>query len=165
MPGPTRRRKVNQGITSENKKYRTKRRRRDIDQIVEDLEQKRVRLVKLKLDSKTPVSVPAALESEDKPELLDVSLDLKAIEKITPYKELTDLPGHGQHYCLYCARHFIDAQSKSEHERGKVHKKRVKETKEVPYSIKESEKAGGLGSYTAPPKVRPEISDPIEMEL
>lgn len=38
MPGPTRRRKANQGITSEKRKFKTKRRTRDIDQIVEDLE-------------------------------------------------------------------------------------------------------------------------------
>jgi len=37
MPGPTRRRKFHQGITTEKKKYRTKRRTRDIDQIVDDL--------------------------------------------------------------------------------------------------------------------------------
>jgi len=34
MPGPTKRRKYHQGITTEKKKYRTKRRKRDIDQIV-----------------------------------------------------------------------------------------------------------------------------------
>lgn len=38
MPGPTRRRKYHHGITTEKKKYRTKRRTRDIDQIVEDLD-------------------------------------------------------------------------------------------------------------------------------
>lgn len=38
MPGPTKRKKYHHGITTEKKKYRTKRRRRDIDQIVlEDL--------------------------------------------------------------------------------------------------------------------------------
>ncbi len=38
MPGPTKRRKYHQGITTEKKKYRTKRRTRDIDLICQDLD-------------------------------------------------------------------------------------------------------------------------------
>jgi len=53
-----------------------------------------------------------------------------------------------------CRKHYITQQALDEHKRGKVHKKRVKETDEVPYSIEESERAGGLGSYVPPPAKR-----------
>ncbi|XP_021944000.1 zinc finger protein 593 homolog [Folsomia candida] len=115
MPGPTKRRKYHQGITTEKKKYRTKRRTRDIDLICEDL---------------------------DHPE----KFEKKPID--------FDLPGGGQFYCLHCAKHYISQHALEEHRRGKVHKKRVKETEEVPYSVEESERAGGLGSYLPPPAKR-----------
>lgn len=56
MPGPTRRRKYHHGITTEKKKYRTKRRTRDIDQIVEDLEipEKRIKLETQPVDLDLP---------------------------------------------------------------------------------------------------------------
>ena len=34
-----------------------------------------------------------------------------------------------------------------DHNRSKVHKKRVKELKDVPYSQEEAERAAGMGSY------------------
>lgn len=51
-------------------------------------------------------------------------------------------------------KHYISQHALEEHRRGKVHKKRVKETEEVPYSVEESERAGGLGSYLPPPAKR-----------
>lgn len=115
MPGPTKRKKYHQGITTEKKKYRTKRRKRDIDQIIlQDL-------------------VP-----ERKEQLENQVLDL-------------DLPGGGQFYCVHCARHFIDKHSLDEHFRGKLHKRRVKDTEQIPYTIEESVKAAGQGSYLPPP--------------
>jgi len=35
-----------------------------------------------------------------------------------------DLPGAGQHYCIECAKYFIDELSLKEHKKGKVHKRR-----------------------------------------
>jgi len=81
--------------------------------------------------------------------------DLDRPEKVLKRPLDLDLPGGGQFYCVHCAKHFIAQQALEEHKRGKVHKKRVKDTEEVPYSIEESERAGGLGSYVAPPAKRP----------
>ena len=38
-----------------------------------------------------------------------------------------ELPGDGQHFCVFCSRHFITAAVLGEHERSKTHKKRCKE--------------------------------------
>eukprot|EP00050_Salpingoeca_kvevrii_P017167 m.62531 g.62531 ORF g.62531 m.62531 type:complete len:141 (-) comp7405_c0_seq4:96-518(-) len=64
-----------------------------------------------------------------------------------------DLPGLGQFYCIYCARHFVDDFTLNAHLHTKVHKRRVKELKEQPYTIEEAEAAGGLGRYEQPQKV------------
>jgi bud site selection protein 20 len=53
-------------------------------------------------------------------------------------------------FVLFRRKHYITSQALGEHKRGKVHKRRVKDTDEVPYSIEESERAGGLGTYEAP---------------
>ena len=51
----------------------------------------------------------------------------------------------GQHYCVECARHFIDVTAKEEHLRTKLHKRRVKILlTEQPYTQKEADAAGGL---------------------
>ncbi|CAB3403564.1 unnamed protein product [Caenorhabditis bovis] len=58
-----------------------------------------------------------------------------------------DIPGNGQFYCIECERHFIDEKTRQIHRKTKQHKNRVKSLKEVPYSIKEAEAAGGLGHF------------------
>jgi bud site selection protein 20 len=55
-----------------------------------------------------------------------------------------DLPGLGQHYCIECARYFIDANVLVQHTRTKLHKNRIKELKEKPYSQAEAEAASGM---------------------
>jgi len=57
-------------------------------------------------------------------------------------------------YGLLHRKHYIDQRSLNEHKRGKNHKRRVKDTNEVPYSIEESERAAGLGTYVPPPAKR-----------
>ena len=54
-----------------------------------------------------------------------------------------NLPGLGQHYCLFCARYFIDKNSLDTHFKTKEHKKRLKRTKEEPYTIEDSKRYGG----------------------
>ncbi|XP_055343933.1 zinc finger protein 593-like [Paramacrobiotus metropolitanus] len=66
-----------------------------------------------------------------------------------------DLPGGGQHYCVECARYFVDTGALGVHQKSKVHKQRVRELKTVPFSQKEAEAAAGMGSYFAP-QPRPE---------
>lgn len=58
-----------------------------------------------------------------------------------------DLPGLGQHYCVECARYFISASALLHHSRSKVHKARLKELRDLPYSKAEAEAAAGM----APP--------------
>ncbi|KAL0969567.1 hypothetical protein UPYG_G00229200 [Umbra pygmaea] len=60
-----------------------------------------------------------------------------------------DVTGSAQHYCLHCARYFVDAKALKEHFRTKLHKKRIKLLKEEPYSHAEAERAAGMGSYVA----------------
>ncbi|EPY52454.1 zinc finger protein [Schizosaccharomyces cryophilus OY26] len=52
-----------------------------------------------------------------------------------------DLPGLGQHYCVECARHFASEEARQVHKRSKVHRRRLKDLKEAPYSQEEAEAA------------------------
>lgn len=63
-----------------------------------------------------------------------------------------DKPGGAQHYCLHCARYFINDNALQEHFRTKVHKRRLKALELEPYSIEESERAAGFGNWKAPIK-------------
>ncbi|CAG0914501.1 unnamed protein product, partial [Notodromas monacha] len=100
---------------SAGKAFKTKRRKRDLDEIDEDLKPSKAK------------------------QLRNMPVD-------------DDLPGGGQHYCVHCARHFVDEFTLQHHLRSKVHKRRMKALEIEPYSIAESERAGGLGSYVAPAK-------------
>ncbi|CAI4221819.1 unnamed protein product [Auanema sp. JU1783] len=78
-----------------------------------------------------------------------------------------DLPGDGQFYCIECARHFTDEKTITAHKKSKPHKNRVKTLKEVPYTVKESEAAGGLGYYphvTKKSRVTHAEYAPVKME-
>lgn len=72
-----------------------------------------------------------------------------------------DLPGLGQHYCVECARYFVDAAALKAHKRTKQHKNRLKELREKPYSQAEAEAAAGM----APPDNGPSLatSGPMPM--
>jgi bud site selection protein 20 len=54
-----------------------------------------------------------------------------------------DLPGLGQFYCVFCSRYFTDNSTLQSHIKTKEHKKRVKRTKDEPYTIEDSKKYGG----------------------
>jgi bud site selection protein 20 len=108
--GRLRRKRTHKNIKDIKKKFRTRRRTKDIDQIHDDLEPKNAEIL---------------LNQEPN----------------------TDLPGLGQHYCLECARYFVDMTSLQGHLKSKVHKRRLKELAEPPYTQKEAEAAAGMGSY------------------
>ena len=56
-----------------------------------------------------------------------------------------DKPGLGQHYCITCVKYFINESALECHNKQKEHKKRLKIClTEVPYTIEEAERAGGL---------------------
>lgn len=89
------------------KRYKTKRRTRDLDLIYDDLSSKEsiIRLKNQPLDETKP--------------------------------------GLGQYYCIHCAKYFEDQISLDRHGKGKVHKRRVRELKQRPYTSLESEAANG----------------------
>ncbi|KAG0703706.1 Zinc finger protein 593 [Chionoecetes opilio] len=122
--GPQRRKKFHRGDTHLKKRWRTKRRKRDLDQIDGDLKE------------------------ENTAKLLHQEVD-------------EDKPGGGQHYCLHCARYFIDTDALQRHFRTKVHKRRLKALEIEPYSIEESERAGGIGTFI-PPKKRKMKTQPVD---
>ena len=83
------------------KSRKTKRYKRDIDQIVNDLKPENIgKFDKLEIDE--------------------------------------DLPGLGQFYCIFCSKYFINKDVLEKHYKTKEHKKRVKATKETPYTIEDS---------------------------
>lgn len=91
------------------KRYKTKRRTKDLDLIYEDL------------SSQQTVQ-----------NLLNQPLD-------------ENKPGLGQHYCIHCAKYFETAYALKTHLKGKIHKRRVKELKHIPYTQEVSDAAAGIG--------------------
>ncbi|KAG7163073.1 zinc finger protein 593 homolog [Homarus americanus] len=124
MGGPQRRKRHHRGDTHLKKRWRTKRRTKDMDQIDDDL------------------------QDDNAAKLLHQEID-------------DDKPGSGQHYCLHCARYFVNSEALKGHFRTKVHKRRLKALEMEPYTIEESERAGGHGSYI-PPKKRKMETQPLD---
>ncbi|KAJ2615104.1 hypothetical protein H4S08_001389 [Coemansia sp. RSA 1365] len=57
-----------------------------------------------------------------------------------------DLPGLGQHYCIECARYYIDKAALDCHRRGREHKRRLRDLKDPAYTQEEAEAAAGLST-------------------
>ncbi|RZF40614.1 hypothetical protein LSTR_LSTR007497 [Laodelphax striatellus] len=125
MPGPYKRKKYHFGDTHLKKRWRTKRRTKDLDEIDHDINHKAEPLLNQEID--------------------------------------VDRPGNAQFYCLHCARYFISEEAMKDHFRTKVHKRRLKALELEPYSIEESERAAGMGSYIAPKK-RKMQTQPLKSE-
>lgn len=70
--------------------------------------------------------------------------DEKHLAEFKDAKPVEDLPGLGKHYCKECAKFFESDTNFVAHQKGKVHKRRVKALREEPYSQKEAEAAIGL---------------------
>ncbi|XP_053617794.1 zinc finger protein 593 homolog [Plodia interpunctella] len=83
---------------------------------------------------------------------IDSDLNEENAKKLLNQEVDLDLPGAAQHYCLHCARYFIDEHSLNEHFKTKVHKRRLKALELEPYSIEESERAAGHGNFKLPSK-------------
>ncbi len=80
----------------------------------------------------------------------DIDLIQEDVEKLMAGKELKgivdeDAPGGGHHYCVPCARHFIDAKVLELHMTSKPHKKRLKLIAEEKYTQKDADFAAGCG--------------------
>jgi len=87
----------------------------------------------------------------------------KAIKLLNQPTDL-DLPGLGAFYCIHCAKHFIDTRAFQDHVKGKPHKRRMNALKIEPYTIEESERAAGMGSYQKPQKRKIETMFPEAMK-
>ena len=112
--------RVSRRRTSKNKQFKkqhaTKSRRRDIDQIQDDL-------AKIQQTHVT---------------LIDTSKEIVDQLKINcEYDE--DLPGLGQHYCVPCGRHFSDENTLQIHQNTKDHKRRLKDLSQPQYTQTEAE--------------------------
>uniref|UniRef100_A0A1B0G8P2 Zinc finger protein 593 homolog n=1 Tax=Glossina morsitans morsitans TaxID=37546 RepID=A0A1B0G8P2_GLOMM len=103
---------MHSGDTHLRRRWRTRNRRRDLDEIDNDLRTK-------------------------SSELINQPVDL-------------DKPGFAQFYCVHCAKYFINDTALQSHFRTKVHKRRLKALETEPYSLEESERAAGHGSYIKP---------------
>ncbi|XP_070205884.1 zinc finger protein 593-like [Littorina saxatilis] len=61
-----------------------------------------------------------------------------------------DKPGAAQHYCLHCAKYFVNSTALKDHFKGKPHKRRLKALETEAYTQEEAERAAGMGSYKQP---------------
>ncbi|GAV49863.1 hypothetical protein ZYGR_0R01060 [Zygosaccharomyces rouxii] len=90
------------------KRYKTKRRTKDLDIIFNEL------------------------SSKDKiQQLLNQPLD-------------ETKPGLGQHYCIHCAKYMESAIALKTHLKSKVHRRRVKDLKSMPYTQEVADAANGV---------------------
>jgi bud site selection protein 20 len=88
---------------------------------------------------------------EKSDELLNQEVDLEA-------------PGFAQHYCLHCAKHFINQRALDDHFKTKVHKRRMKALQDDPYTQEEAEIAAGHGSFKKTPAKRKMETQPSKEE-
>jgi len=104
---------------------------------------------KKKVGNKTKPSVRAKKKrTKDQDQVHEDLKNLKRFESL-PVDE--DLPGDGQHYCICCARFFVDANTLQAHFRSKQHKKNLKRAREEPWTQKDAEMAGGVSVESAVP--------------
>ena len=78
-------------------------------------------------------------------------------------------PGLGQYYCISCARYFESVHARNTHMKSRLHKRRVKELKEGPYTQEEADFAAGrnVQKYLKMKEDRNKHvqSDPVKAEL
>ncbi|KAJ5935005.1 Zinc finger protein bud20 [Penicillium verhagenii] len=94
-----------------------------------------------------------------------VIADTKSPRHLEIYKEskdVEDLPGLGQHFCIECSKWFESEYNMKAHTKGKNHKRRLRILKEEPHSQKIAEAVVGLGVENFRPQK--EQKD-IEMEI
>jgi len=132
--GRLRRSRTHSSAKSQIKDRKTKRYGRDLDQIALDMELAHaIRAIKPKeTDSASAFVVPQAFGSTSHPTVTG-EVD-------------EDTTGAGKFPCVECARFFVDSRSLTEHQRGKVHKRRVKALADGPYSLEEAMRAAGIGT-------------------
>ncbi|XP_058467497.1 zinc finger protein 593 homolog [Malaya genurostris] len=115
---PYARKKMHSGDTHLRRRWRLRSRKKDLDEIDDDLK----------------------TNSE---QLLNQDVDL-------------DKPGFAQYYCIHCATYYINERALQDHFRTKVHKRRLKALEIEPYTVEDSLRAAGQGSFAQPLKRKTE---------
>lgn len=101
MGQPQRRKKHHSGDTHLQRRWRTRSRKRDLDQVINS---------RGKWNYFKPKNLPSQIDKDiqEKPvELINQEVDL-------------DKPGFAQFYCIHCAKYFIDDTAMQAHFRTKV---------------------------------------------
>lgn len=92
---------------------------------------------------------------------IDSDLQPDQLEKTLRSQEIDfEKPGLGLFNCIHCAHDFINEKAFQDHIKSKRHKRRLHALKTEPYTIEESERAAGMGSYIAPKKRKMETCLP-----
>lgn len=86
----------------------------------------------------------------------------KHLQQYIDTKAPEDLPGFGQWYCIECSKWYESEMNFVKHEKGKPHKRRVRQLKEEPYSQKEAEAAIGLTTDSGKRDVEEEMKDLVD---
>lgn len=94
---------------------------------------------------------------------VDLDLKEKSDELLTQEVDL-EKPGFAQHYCLHCAKYFIDQRALNDHFRTKIHKRRLKDLIKEPYTQEEADRAAGFGSFSKLPAKRKMETQPSKEE-
>ncbi|EON68953.1 hypothetical protein W97_08211 [Coniosporium apollinis CBS 100218] len=82
-------------------------------------------------------------------DLDQIHADLRSGKHLAQYKDtkaVEDLPGLGRYYCTECAKWFESDTNFESHKRGKVHKRRLRQLRDEPWTQKEADAAVGLGT-------------------
>ncbi|XP_058057338.1 zinc finger protein 593 homolog [Anopheles bellator] len=99
-----------------------------------------------------------------KKDLDEIDADLKTNpEQLLKQEVDLDKPGFAQFYCIHCATYYINDQALQAHFRTKVHKRRLKALEVEPYTVEDSLRAAGQGSFVQPQKrkmeTQPSVAD------
>lgn len=94
---------------------------------------------------------------------IDEDLTKKSEELLNQEVDL-EKPGFAQFYCIHCAKYFIDDNALQSHFKTKLHKRRLKALETEPYSVEESERAAGHGSFKEAKKrkLETQFKDPAD---
>ncbi|XP_053685672.1 zinc finger protein 593 homolog [Sabethes cyaneus] len=88
-----------------------------------------------------------------KKDLDEIDADLKKnSEQLLNQEVDLDKPGFAQFYCIHCATYYINDRALQDHFRTKVHKRRLKALEAEPYTLEDSLRAAGQGSFVQPKK-------------
>ena len=94
-------------------------------------------------------NVMTSFDAEDPKERRIGATDDSGLTRTNEQPIDVDLPGSGQHYCICCARYFIDAESLKSHFKTKAHKKRMRDLGRIdsirPHTQLDAEIAAGMG--------------------